>query len=118
MDKSIVIKKINMLQLLPAQLIDHINFSEFKFDNLPKELVRRLEKDLNCFIVPYKRSIFRKDISINKHLCANIKGKSLSLSQIDELHFFEQLVKNQNTSFVVYEKPYRIIDIKHSPFFN
>lgn len=69
-----------------------------------------LEQELDNNVMTYRRDIFRLDIPISKHLCANIEGANLSEQQRAVLDEYEKRFLKAGISFVVYQRPVTVID--------
>ena len=73
-----------------------------------------LEQELQQHVMTYKRDVFKLDIPVQRHLCANIKGAELSLEQLQLLQAEERRLRTDNVSFVAYQNPLELIDPRKS----
>lgn len=91
---------------LPEYIKERIILDEFHKENLKIYFVRNiLQLISSSYVVTYKRNRFRKDISMTRHLCGNISGARLNNVQLVCLKIAEAIVKKDNASFCIYQKP-------------
>ncbi len=99
-------KVVPFLNLIPDQLYFELDPSEFHLPTGVVALLRKeLEEKLGQYVMTYDRLVFCEDIPIEKHLCANLQGAILTGEQRQILDEYEQKVRKNNVSFVVYQKP-------------
>lgn len=99
-------EKIAFLKQVPDSIYFNLDSGELFLP--PKgiaKLRKGLEQKIGHYVMTYKRNIFKKDISPNKHLCAHLQGAKLNKKQKALLEEHEQKVRKYNVSFVVYQKP-------------
>lgn len=76
-----------------------------------------LEKALTHYVVSYKADIFNLDVDARKHLCAVVGGANLNSEQLKLLGEYEKLAKPYGATFVVYQKPLKLIRIENSALY-
>jgi len=105
-------QSIPFLNLIPDPIYFSLYPSGFY---LPTERVAsirgKLERELNHFIMTYRRDVFNLAVLVRQHLCANVKGAELTNEQLQILQ--EQRLK-ENVSFVAYQNPLVLIDPNES----
>lgn len=58
--------------------------------------------------MPYTLNVFRKDLPLEKHLCANIKSATLLYGKQTIFLNFESQMKSFGISLAAYEKPLQL----------
>jgi hypothetical protein len=112
-------KKITFLQEIPHEIASQLSVDEFYFPDKEVDKARRgLEQLFGQYVMSYKGNVFRTDLPIATHLCANYKGAGLTEKQIECLNFYETKLQQRNIRFVIYKKPLTKIALAESPFFN
>lgn len=108
---------IPFLKQIPDNLYFQLDTSEFYFpDPLVNQARKYLEGELNCFVMTYNKEVFNLEIPINAHLCANLKGATLTPDQLKILNSYESYYRETHpVSFVAYTKPLELIDPQESP---
>lgn len=108
-------KAISFLREIPDSVyfaIDPIGYC------LPKGSITKareeLEEKLGHYVMSYDRSVFKLDIPLEAHLCALLKGASLTSKQKIILKQYEDRFQDMGISFVVYQKPLTLLDPKKS----
>lgn len=100
---------------IPNSILQILRVDEFYVPGKEVDAVRvRLECLLDHYVVAYKRNIFLKHIPLEQHLCAHIEGARLNAFQALILQYCERLVLHRGVSFVVYQKPLKIIPPRES----
>jgi len=99
-------EEVTFLRQIPDSIYFNLDSRELFF---PQKNIAKLRKELGQklghYVMTYKRNVFKKDLLTNKHLCAHLKGARLNKKQKIILEKYEQIVKKNNISFVVYQKP-------------
>ncbi len=112
-------KKITFLQKILQQIASKLTVEEFSFPDEAVEQARReLERAFGQYVMSYNAKVFRKDIPLVSHLCANDNGAVLTDVQTELLSLYEKKFQSRNVRFVVYQNPLTKISIQQSPFFN
>lgn len=106
-------ERIPFLKLIPDEIYFLLDTSEWLLPTNCIEAQRReLEESTGHYVMTYKPDVFRKDVPLNQHLCANFAGAKLSGNNMKVLH---QAEKNAGVSFIVYQKPLKNISPVNSP---
>lgn len=109
-------QKIPLFSQMTGSLFLGLDLSGFFLtEGIIEECRVELEKQLNNYVVSYKKDIFNLDTPIDAHLCALVKGAHLTKIQLKLLNNYERFVKQQNVTFVVYQKPLELISPYESP---
>jgi hypothetical protein len=102
---------VPFLQKIPDERYFNFDTAEF---HLPQGKVANartaLEQTLGQNIMTYNRDIFRYDIPVTQHLCANLAGAALTEEQLQMLQEYEGRFSEDRVSFVAYKKPAELID--------
>ncbi len=120
MEKSSIIldklrNTIPFLEQVPDRIFFKLDYSELYFpDSKINEVRIQLEKRLGHYVITYKRNAFSKHIPYDQHLCANFKMAVLNGQQLQLLEKYEKIYSPQNISFVVYQKPIELVEVKKS----
>lgn len=101
---------ITFLKLIPDSVFFDLNSEEFVIPGKKINKLREgLERKLDHYVMTYNRRVFKKNIPAKQHLCFTLKGARLTGKQKQLLVKYEQKVKEDNVSFVVYQKPMEFI---------
>ena len=112
-------RKIIFLNLVPNSLYFSLSSAEFYIPTAKIFSIRvELENILGHYVMTYKRDVFLHSEPIETHLCAHLQGANLSRKQKILLYEYENRYRKENISFVVYQKPLKIIHISESNIFN
>jgi pyruvate carboxylase len=104
-------KQVEFLKLIPDSIYFNLDPDEFYIPETDISRLRKeLEQKLGHYVMTYNRDVFKKHISPDKHLCAHLKGAKLNKQKRLLLEEYEQKVRDQNISFVVYKKPLQFIN--------
>ena len=109
-------KAIPLLQEVPDGIYSQLDASEFYYpDAFIDQARKELEDKLGCHIMTYNMNVFNLNVPVHAHLCANLKGASLSPDQLEVLNSYEENYRRTYPiSFVAYAKPVEVIDPKDS----
>lgn len=111
-------RAISFLQDIPDQIYFQLDTSEFY---LPVGEVaqsrKELEGQIGHFVMTYKRDVFNLTIPVERHLCANVKGASLTAKELALVLNFENRQLKNNVSFVAYQNPLEIISPQQSDLY-
>lgn len=104
-------RAVPFLQQIPDNIYFNLNTSELYLPSGKIASAREsLEQELDNNVMTYNRDIFRLDIPVSKHLCANIAGASLTDQQGAVLDDYEKRFLKKAITFVVYQRPVKLID--------
>lgn len=107
----ISLDKIPLFSNLPLNILKILDFSGFKSPSQNIEILRQiLEQKLNHFVVSYKADVCNLESPLESHLCALVKEANLNPNQLKLLNIYEAISKQQNVTFVVYQKPIEYIN--------
>lgn len=102
---------VPFLQEIPDSLYFMLDTKELYLPSGRVQEVRTaLEEDLNHYVMTYKRNIFNLAVPVDRHLCANIKGASLTNGELKLLQDREAEVAEHAVSLVVYQNPLQLIN--------
>jgi hypothetical protein len=104
-------EQVEFLKLISDSIYFNLDPDEFCIPGTNASRLRKeLEQRLGHYVMAYNRDVFKRNISPDKHLCAHLKGANLNKQKRLLLEEYEQKVKEQNISFVVYRKPLQFIN--------
>jgi|SRR3989344_2364568 len=81
------------------------------------KLRQELENRLGHYVVSYKSDIFNLKVKAEEHLCAIVKGAKLNTKQLEVLKKYESMAALLGVTFVVYQKPLKLREIKDSALY-
>lgn len=111
-------KIIPLFQALPDEIYFNLDLSGFFMPSGEVEKLReRLEDELNHYVVSYKADVFNLNSKAQEHLCALVKGAILNKKELQVLKKYEKKAKNFKVTFVVYQKPLELMEIKNSALY-
>ena len=111
-------KLIPLFQDLGDQVFNNLDLSGFF---LPVGEVAKLrvelEQKLKHYVVSYRADVFNLDATAQEHLCALVKGANLTKAQLEILKKYENMAAPFGVTFVVYQKPLELMEIKNSALY-
>ncbi len=111
-------ERITLFQALPDEIYSQIDLTGFFLPSGNIEQLRQeLEDELGHFVVSYKAEVFNLEVRAREHLCALVKGARLNTKQLAILKKYEQLAEPFKVTFVIYQKPIEIMEIKTSALY-
>ncbi len=117
-DKDVLLglrHSISFLKLIPDKVYFRLDVSEFQIPGREVNKARKeLEKKTGHFVMTYNSRVFNLSTLPERHLCANLKEASLTTEQRRILHNYEKKFAKDFISFVVYEKPLKILNPRKS----
>ncbi|MDB4979185.1 MAG: hypothetical protein JWM56_1371 [Candidatus Peribacteria bacterium] len=106
---------IPFLQSIPDNFYYQLDPREFLLpDAIVSAAREELEELLGHYVMTYNKDVFLEDVPAEKHLCAHLAGALLTDEQKKILEKYETAYTSHGVSFVVYEKPLRIIPVESS----
>jgi hypothetical protein len=111
---------IPYLKNIPNDILYKLSVSEFFLPNNEiLEVMAKLGRNLDAFIMSYNSQIFNLHIELTSHLCAHLQPVILSKSNLKILQNAEKelRLKGYQISFSAYKKPLVLIDPYNSPLF-
>jgi hypothetical protein len=109
---------IPFLRQIPDQLYYSLDFSEF---HLPTGLIavlrELLETELGQYVMTYNAYVFNRNVPIQRHLCANVKGAELTETQLARLTTAETLTIPNGVRLVIYQNPLTFIKPEESTIY-
>ncbi|SRR5260221_506416 len=104
-------EKVPFLQQIPDERYLSLDIKEFRIPTGDLVNARQdLENKLNQYVMTYNKDIFRLDIPVAEHLCANIVGAKLTEDELQILQDYEEKYMGERVSFVAYKKPLELTD--------
>lgn len=111
-------KMVPLFKSLPLDIFDNLDLSGF-FLPLGEigKLRQELEEKLGQYVVSYRADVFNLDVLAQEHLCAIVKGAELNKKQLEILKKYENMAKSFKVTFVVYQKPLKLMKIENSALY-
>lgn len=107
---------VPFLQEIPDERYFGLDTTELYMPTEDVVAVREnLEQKLGQNVMTYNRDVFQLGTPLTSHLCANIAGAQLTKEQFGLVRDYEKRFTEERVSFVVYQKPVKLIYPQTSP---
>lgn len=104
-------QQIPFLQEIPKGIYFQLSTREWVYPSKSlQQFITELSDLLDHYVMPYKAKTFDLSMPLEKHLCATIRGASLSSRQRLLLEAYEQKAKQFQVTLSIYQKPLQLID--------